>query len=294
MKSFDPIFEPFFTDKKIVVLDGALATELEARGADLNHALWSAKILAENPAAIREVHLDYLRAGADIISTSTYQASFQGLEAHGYDHSTVQNLFKQSVALAIDARNQVIAEGRKGPFPLVAASIGPYGAFLADGSEFTGNYGKTSEFLKDFHKERLELLVSTPADLLAIETIPCLQEALVLAELVEEANGKKAWLSFSCRNESELSSGEKFEDVVKALNRFRNIVAVGVNCTSPQYVASLLKSAHPHTNKMLFAYPNRGGVYDATQKCWIDGGNSVSDFISRAATWYKALSLIHI
>ena len=269
-------------------MDGALATELEARGADLNHPLWSAKILAENPASILEFHMDYLRAGADIITTATYQASFQGLSAHGYNHTAAENIFRQGIGLALSARSQVLNEGNRSTIPLVAASIGPYGAYLADGSEFSGHYEKSNDFLKEFHKERLELLASTEVDLLAIETIPCIQEAQVLAELVEAGKGKKAWLSFSCRNAEELSSGEKFEEALKIVNRFQNIVAVGVNCTAPQHVEALLKIGSQTTDKMMFAYPNKGGQYDAVSKCWLDSGTSVSDFKTYAIDWFNA------
>jgi homocysteine S-methyltransferase len=181
------LFEQFLRQKKVVILDGAMATELEKRGADLNHPLWSAKILADQPELIKQVHLDYLEAGADVITTASYQASFEGFAKYGYTEKQAVELMKLGTQLAVEARDEAIKKNIcREPGPLIAASIGPYGASLADGSEYKGNYGISIEALKDFHRKRMHVLLESGADLLACETIPCADEARALVELLAE------------------------------------------------------------------------------------------------------------
>lgn len=253
-----------------LVLDGALATELERRGADLRDALWSARLLIEQPDLIRDVHLDYFRAGADVATTASYQASFEGFARRGLDTDAAAALMRRSVALAIEARAQALAERAPGddrPAPLVAASVGPYGAMRADGSEYRGGYGLGVDALMAFHRPRLQVLAASGADLLACETLPCLDEAIALARLMDEA-GARGWISFSCRDDAHTSQGEPFGDAVAALDGFASVVAIGVNCTAPQHIAPLLLAARAHTSKPLLAYPNAGEVYDAVDKVW--------------------------
>jgi homocysteine S-methyltransferase len=181
-----------------------------------------------------------------------------------------------------------MASGRTGAAPLIAASIGSYGAYLADGSEYIGQFGKDKDFLKAFHRERLQVLSNSMADIIAFETIPCTEEAIALAELTEELNCKKAWMSFSCQNDSQLCSGEDFGGAVVSLSPFKSIVAVGVNCTAPQYVSSLMGIAASSTSKLVFAYPNKGDVYDAVHKCWIINKDATSNFLEYAQSWFAA------
>ena len=179
--------ERFLAARPVMVLDGALATELERRGADLFDPLWSAKVLIEMPDIIRAVHLDYFLAGADVATTATYQATFEGFARRGLGHAHAAHMMRRAVELAIEARDDFWTDPRRVPGrlrPLVAASIGPYGAFLADGSEYRGRYPVSDEELSNFHRPRLEVLAATGADLIACETIPCLREALVLARLL--------------------------------------------------------------------------------------------------------------
>ncbi len=184
MNSF---FDNIIEKQGCVILDGALATELEKRGANLNHALWSAKLLIENPALIKQVHLDYLHAGADIITTSTYQASFDGFAKEGYSKKQTEDLMQLSITIARQAIDEFLlaSPALNREVPLVAASIGPYGAALADGSEYRGNYNVSIEKLMEFHKHRLDLLAKSNANILAFETIPCLEEALAIKELLK-------------------------------------------------------------------------------------------------------------
>ena len=184
----DPI-DTFLKQSGVMILDGALATELERRGADLKDALWSAKCLIDDPELIRGVHLDYFRAGADVATAATYQASFEGFARRGIGQAEAARLMRGAVSLALGAREEFwsVESNRNGRLrPLVAASIGPYGAMLADGSEYSGRYALDDAGLADFHRPRLAVLAQAGADLLACETIPCLREAQVLARLLEE------------------------------------------------------------------------------------------------------------
>ena len=188
----DPVGS-FLAKRPLMILDGALATELERRGANLTDPLWSAKCLIERPDLIRDVHFDYFRAGADVATTATYQATFEGFARRGIDGSAAARLMCDAVTLAAAARDEFwsVDTHRTGRSkPLVAASIGPYGAMLADGSEYRGRYVLDDDALADFHRPRLRVLAHAGADLLACETLPCLREARVLANLLREFPGR--------------------------------------------------------------------------------------------------------
>jgi len=282
------VFDPFIQDKGFIILDGAMATELEARGADLNHTLWSARLLKENPELIKQVHYDYLLAGADVITTASYQASFTGFAKNGYTAAEAAELMQLSVQLAFDARIAALKAVPRRQQPLVAASVGPYGASLADGSEYRGDYGVSISELKSFHRDRMKLLIETGADLLACETIPCLDEAIALKELLEEFPNVQAWISFSCKNDRHLSSGEEFADAAKLVNESTQFIAVGVNCTAPQYISPLVKIARKNTGKYILVYPNKGETWDAVNKCWLTGHAAHFHFIDDAKDWFAA------
>ena len=167
-----------------VVLDGGLATQLEAQGADLSDDLWSARLLVEDAAAIVDAHLAYYRAGAHVATTASYQATFEGFARRGIAHADGAALLRRSVELAVRARERIRAERTDGPERFVAASVGPYGAMRADGSEYRGRYGLSVTRLRDFHRERFAVLAATEADVLAVETIPELEEAVAVAQLL--------------------------------------------------------------------------------------------------------------
>jgi homocysteine S-methyltransferase len=283
----DPIAE-LLRSRPVVILDGALATELERRGADLADPLWSAKCLIEQPDLIRAVHLDYFKAGAQIATTATYQATFEGFAKRGIDRDGAARLMLEAVALARAARDE-FCEGRplSQPKPLVAASVGPYGAMLADGSEYRGRYGVSNRALADFHRPRLEVLARSGADLLAIETLPCLREACVLAELLEEHPSITAWVCFSCQDGARNCEGEQIETCATALREHPQIAAVGVNCTAPQYVFELLERMRAHTAKPLAAYPNSGQRYEPVAKQWA-GPASHTALAEAARQWRGA------
>lgn len=298
--------QPILDQSGVIILDGALATELERRGANLNDPLWSAKLLLEAPDLIRQVHYDYFMAGADVATTASYQATFPGFARRGLSETQAAALMRLSVQLAIEAREQFSAAcgvrnaesmpdhipraALRTPHsfrPLVAASVGPYGAYLADGSEYRGDYGLTVEQLMDFHRPRLQVLANSGADLLACETIPCWAEAEALITLLREFPQTVAWLSFSCRDGEHVCHGERFADCVALAERSAQIVAVGVNCTPPRFVEALLQNAVPATTKLLLAYPNSGEIWDSATHCWLPG-SGVTEFSEPARLWYNA------
>jgi len=273
-----------------MLLDGALATELERRGADLRDPLWSAKLLIEQPSLIRAVHLDYFRAGADLATTASYQATFAGYARRGIDAAGAAQFMRDSVALAAAARDEFWADRacrRARSRPLIAASIGPYGAMLGDGSEYRGDYGVRRETLRDFHRPRIAALAASGADLLAIETIPSAREALLLAELLQEHPSVAAWVSFSCKDERHTCEGQDVGAAVATLNDFAQIIAVGVNCTAPEFVEPLLRRMRTATGKPLLAYPNSGERYDAAAKIWLPA-ESACCFAAQAPRWFRA------
>ncbi len=287
----DPtILNEFLERYGIVIIDGALATELERRGADLRDALWSAKLLIEKPDLIRQVHYDYFLAGADVAITASYQATFEGFARRGLSTDQAADLMRLSVQLACDARDQFWANpANRGDRlrPLVAASIGSYGAYLADGSEYRGDYGLSVEELIDFHRNRMAVLVGTGADLLACETIPCQIEGEALVSLLTEFQQAKAWLSFSCCDDVHVCHGEMLADCVRLAQSSDQVVAVGVNCTPPEYVDGLLRSAREVTDKPLLAYPNSGEKWDGEAKRWV-AGTGVTQFSEPARIWRDA------
>jgi len=277
-------------DRPFLIIDGALATELERRGADLNDPLWSAKCLLERPDLVSAVHRDYFMAGADLATTATYQATFEGFERRGITPGGAARLMREAVALAAAARDEfwsALENRGDRARPLIAASIGPYGAMLADGSEYRGRYGVSDAELAAFHAPRLRLLAQSGADLLACETIPCLREAIVISRLLEEHPAISAWVSFSCRDGAHNAEGEPIADCAAAMDGNPRICAVGVNCTRPREVASLLHRMRERTDKPLAAYPNSGERYDALRKSW--SGEAVrTSFGDYAREWYRA------
>ena len=263
--------EKVLKECSVMVLDGALATELESHGCDLNDSLWSAKVLMENPELIKEVHSDYFKAGADCAITASYQATIEGYAERGLNKDAAIELMKKSVQLAVEARDEfwdVTANRLNRPMPLVAASIGPYGAFLADGSEYRGEYGLSEDELVDFHRERMKALIEAGADILACETIPCLIEAKAIVRLLKEFPGVYAWISFSAKDGLHISSGESIAACTEWLNEHEQVAAVGVNCTPPSYISTLIKALSGHTKKPIIIYPNSGDVYNPTDKTW--------------------------
>lgn len=281
---------PFLESYGLLVLDGGLATELEERGYDLSDELWSARLLIDEPEAIRQVHLDYLEAGADCIISASYQGTVAGFMRRGMSQRQAEDLLRLSVQLAIEARDAFWAEPvrRAGRLrPIVAASVGPYGAALADGSEYTGAYHLDEEQLVEFHQQRWQLLADTGADILACETIPSQPESRALAKLLQETPGRFAWFSFSCRDGRHISDGARLADCLGPLDRLEQVAAVGVNCTPPRFIPELIVEARSATSKPILVYPNSGEQYDVVHKRWL-GLSDSAHFASESVQWCSA------
>ncbi|MEM6796884.1 MAG: homocysteine S-methyltransferase [Acidobacteriota bacterium] len=275
-----------------LLLDGGLATELENLGADLTGGLYSARCLLDSPDLILKVHRDFLEAGADCLIAASYQASLEGFTARGLSAREAEQALVSSVALARRARRDFLERRGEAPRPLVAASVGPYGAVLADGSEFTGSYGGVgARGLERFHQDRLRLLAESGADLLACETLPSRVEIEVLADLLT-ARPAACWMSFSCRDGEHLADGTPLEAVAELLRDHPAIVALGVNCVPPSRVAPCLRSLRRAAPSVaLLAYPNRGGSYDARTGQWIEetaATSAPSAFAAGAVEWLEA------
>ena len=239
-----------------IVLDGGLATELERQGADLSSALWSARLLVDDPAAILAAHREFFAAGAQVAITASYQASLTGFAHLGVDGPT---MLRRSVALA-----RAATDGATNRW--VAASIGPYGAVLADGSEYRGDYQVSVDGLRRFHRPRIVELAASGADVLAIETIPCLAEVeAVLAEL--DAVDTPAWLSVSCTG-TRTRAGEPAVEAFAMARNCDAVIAVGVNCVDPADALALVQSARSVCGKPVVVYPNSGETWDAAKRCW--------------------------
>ena len=263
-----------------IVLDGGLATLLEAHGHDLTSDLWSARLLAENPAAITAAHREYFEAGAQVAITSSYQASFQGFEQLGLDRGQAAELLRRSVRLAREAAESARpASGAVGQ-RWVAASVGPYGAALADGSEYRGDYGLSVAELREWHKPRLEILADSGADVLALETIPCLAEAEALLEEIR-ALAVPAWLSMTCAA-GRTRAGEPAEEAFAMAAGLDDIVAVGVNCVDSVEASDLVSTAAESSRKPALVYPNSGESWDARQRSW---AGSATFGPEHAAVW---------
>ncbi|SEG84642.1 homocysteine S-methyltransferase [Nonomuraea solani] len=261
-----------------LVLDGGLATRLERLGADLSDDLWSARLLLEEPGLIRRAHADYFAAGADVATTASYQATFPGFARRGLDAAEAGRLMRLSVELAGQARDEA---GRG----LVAASVGPYGAYLANGAEYTGDYGLDEDGLYAWHLPRWEVLAEAGADLLACETIPSYPEARALARLLAATPGVKAWISFSCRDDERLNDGSPIVEAAALFGGNPQVVAVGVNCTAPRHIPGLI--ARLSGGLPVVVYPNSGETWDAAARRWT-GLTEPGEYGEAAEEWRRA------
>jgi len=238
-------------------------------GEDLNNVLWSACELLENPDAIYQSHKNYFDAGANVAITSTYQASLEGFQQRGLSVDQSKKLIRLGIELADRARGDFLTENPNGK-AYVAASLGPFGAFLADGSEYRGDYEATAERIRKFHSSRIEVIqeVADKFDFWAVETMPSLEEALLVADILGE-DPHSAWFSFTLRDQQHIAEGTPLADVAKALDKNVAVSAIGVNCCHPAWVESALKIISQHTSKPMLAYPNGGGKYDPSTKEWV-------------------------
>lgn len=282
------LIDEILNNYPVIILDGALATELERHNCNIDDPLWSARVLLENPEAIYQVHSEYFRSGADCAITASYQATIEGFSKRGIEKKEAIELIKKTVLLARKARDDFWKEDMKAyrPKPLIVASVGPYGAYLADGSEYIGNYGVSDETLAQFHRTRMAALIEAGADLLAFETIPSLQEARVLANLLKEFPESFAWLSFSLKDEQLISDGTSLKECAKEFENHDQIVAIGINCAPSSLIKGAINILNQTTKKPIVVYPNSGESYDPKTKTW-HGEESCQCIDAQAEEWFE-------
>jgi homocysteine S-methyltransferase len=270
---------------KLRVLDGGMATELEQRDCNISGPLWSAHVLAESPETIEDVHLSYLEAGADCILTASYQVSAMGYAELGQPSSAAVAALRQSVDLAVAARDRYRQQSSRPVW--IAASLGPYGAALHDGSEYHGNYDVSFADLIRFHAERLAVIATTEADFVALESVPSLEEAEAIVEALHQHPMVHGWISFTCKDERHVSHGEKLAHCAEFLDRQKQVIAVGINCTQPMFIRPLIGELKRATRKPIVVYPNSGEGWDAEHRCWT-GTSDAAGFGSLAREWTEA------
>ena len=281
-------------DRQAMVIDGAMATELEKYGVDTNSSLWSATALINNPEAIKAVHKSYLEAGGDVATTDTYQANVEGFRKAGFTEQQSESLITEAVKLAVESKDefyqQLTPDERKQRVvnPLVAGSVGPYGAFLADGSEYTGDYQLTKREYQDFHRKRMELMAEAGVDVFAFETQPNFEESKALADILrDEFPELTAWLSFSIKDSEHLCDGTSLADAVKYFEDNSQISAIGVNCTSMDKIEATVKTVAANTSKPIIVYPNNGDIYNPKTKTWTANPNA-DTFADLTPKWLAA------
>lgn len=272
--------QPGWENDLPLLLDGGMSNALEDRGHDLSTALWTAAVLRTAPEEVAAVHREYYRAGASVATTASYQASVPGLVAAGVDRAEAEHLVRSSVRVAREVRDELAEDGRQ---RLVAASVGPYGAALADGSEYRGRYGVSAGQLRDFHLPRLELLASAEPDLFAVETIPDVEEAEVLVPLLDEL-GLPTWFSYSVEG-ARTRAAQPLEEAFTVAASSGSVIAVGVNCCAPDDVLGAVRLAAQVTGLPAVAYPNSGEGWDSGTHTW--SGDASYD-VSLAPSWVAA------
>lgn len=274
--------------KNFIIVDGALASELQRRGCDLNDSLWSAKVLFEQPELIRQVHYDYFKAGADCAITASYQATPLGFAKKGINLNDSIALIQKSVELAQQAKQQYLSELDQPKPLLIAGSVGPYGAYLADGSEYTGNYQLSEEAFMEFHYVRIKALIDANVDLLACETLPSFTEIKALTKVIEQFPKISCWFSFTLKDDQHLSDGTPLSLVVEYLNNIEQIASVGINCIALEKVTRSLNVLNKLTSKPLIVYPNSGEVYDPLIKQWHPNPQHNCTFANQLTNWIES------
>lgn len=280
-------FATWLDAREPVLLDGGLGTELERRGHTQLGKLWSAALVRTNPAAIREVHRDYLNAGAQVISTATFQAALPVIRHTGLHRAEAEDLLRDAVALASRERDRFHHHHPDKPRPLVAASVGPFGAALCNGSEYTGRYEVSEKQLVAFHVERLRLFAESEADVIACETIPSLLEARVLLQLLTALPLRPFWLSLTCRDARHLADGSPLTEILQATRDVPNLCAIGVNCVGPRLLPRVIATLREHTVLPVLAYPNASNAWHLETRQAVDETPPAA-FAQASQTWLAA------
>jgi homocysteine S-methyltransferase len=246
------------TATQVFALDGGLSTALEAQGLTFDGAMWTGELLLTNPEAMTAAHRSFVDAGADIVITGSYQLSFEGGRRAGWTDDDVERALRNSTTAARLAANDDT---------LVAASIGPFGAQLNDGSEFRGNYGVVDTVIRDYHDRRLDILLDTEPDLLALETMPDLAEVRVLLELIESKSADMPfWVSFTVTEPGAISGGGTFAEACALVEQYGNAMAVGINCSPLSVITPTLSGVE--TDLPFVVYPNAGQTWDSASMTW--------------------------
>lgn len=267
------------------ILDGGLGTLLTSRGCDLAGPLWSARVLLERPEDVEQAHLDFLGAGADCITTASYQVSATSFAKAGLAPGDADRALKESVEAARRAKDRFLSTTGGSRNVFIAASAGPYGASLADGSEYHGNYRCSKQELIAFHEERVRTLAAAGPDLLAFETIPSWEEAEAMLDALRRNPGTPAWFSFTCRDERHTAHGDELQECARRLSREPAVTAIGVNCIAPRLAAPLIAEIRSSSEKTIVVYPNSGQTWDPVGRCWT-GDKSNWDIAAAARQWY--------
>ncbi|MFM8946318.1 MAG: homocysteine S-methyltransferase [Actinomycetota bacterium] len=266
------------------LIDGGLSTAIEDLGGDVSGHLWTAGLAVTDPDLLERAHRSFVEAGAEVIATASYQCDARAFEASGLAPSDARRVLASMTTIARRAAS--------GSTALVAASVGPFGASLADGSEYTGRYGVEWSVVERYHREKLEVLVDSGADLVAVETIPLVDEARLIADVLTELGAPRAWFSFGCATESSTYGGDDLTRAVAAVADYPSLVAVGINCVAPTVVAGALANIEcAAPGRELIAYPNHGRAWDATARAWtgdesaftLDG--SVDEWVTAGARY---------
>ena len=275
-------FQQWINEQDIVILDGSMSRLLEEQGLEINHRLWTALALVEQPEAIYQVHKQYFDAGANVAITASYQATVKSFEDVGYSEKQAIAYIERSVTLAKKAKQ----DSKGGQAKWIAGSIGPYGAYLSDGAEYTGAYQISDYELKDFHEERIKALIASGVDVLAIETIPRLDELRVILNIIAVINFP-VWVSISLKDTAHLANGDSLADFQQLVEQDQNVIAYGINCVSPQLVAPAIENLSVAATKPLVAYPNSGAIFDAVTKTWSEEISVEQVFSTDARCWHQ-------
>ena len=248
---------------KIKLLDGSMSFPLEQLRYNLKNKLWTGMALISDPDIIKNIHKDYINAGADYISTSTYQVSYDRLQNMGYQSSEIKKVFQKSVDLVKEAIKE---SGSKKEIKIVG-SFGPFASYDPNASEYVGKYNSTDDEIKNFHLNNINIIEETDLDIILYETIPCLREIKVLSKVLSQTN-KEIWISITCNENIEFRDGSSFKEACKIISQIEQITTLGINCFSPLLVEKALKELKKYSNKKTLVYPNSGEKYNPKDKYW--------------------------
>jgi homocysteine S-methyltransferase len=248
---------------KIKLLDGSMSFPLEQLGYNLKNKLWTGMALISDPDIIKNIHKDYINAGADYISTSTYQVSYDRLQNMGYQSSEIKKVFQKSV----DIVKEAIKESRSKKEIKIVGSFGPFASYDPNASEYVGKYNSTDDEIKNFHLNNINIIEETDLDIILYETIPCIREIKILSKILSQTN-KEIWISITCNENIEFRDGSSFKEACKIISQIDQITTLGINCFSPLLVEKALKKLKKYSNKKTLVYPNSGEKYNPKDKYW--------------------------